>query len=172
MEKRLNKKIETYITSFKDSLRTKIVESSFEDKTKINDLLEFLYDFERLVLCKDDLIKRKRVKNSIPVTNRCNARRANGEQCTRRRRDECEFCGTHSKGAPHGMMLETSDAGSDYMQKIDVFAEEIKGIVYYIDKFSNVYKTNDVMENKENPEIIAKYVKMNGVYAIPSLGLI
>jgi len=173
MEKKLNKKIETYITSFKDVLRAKIVESNFEDKTKINELLEYMYDYERLVLSKDDFVKRKRVKNSIPVMNRCNAKRANGEQCTRRRRNDCEFCGTHSKGAPHGMMLDIIDGTcSEITQKIDVFAEEIKGIVYYIDKFSNVYKTNDILEGKDNPEVIAKYIKMNGVYAIPDFGLI
>ena len=173
MEKKLNKKIETYITSFKDVLRAKIVESNFEDKTKINELLEYMYDYERLVLSKDDFVKRKRVKNSIPVMNRCNAKRANGEQCTRRRRNDCEFCGTHSKGAPHGMMLDIIDGTcSEITQKIDVFAEEIKGIVYYIDKFSNVYKTNDILEGKDNPDVIAKYIKMNGVYAIPDFGLI
>jgi hypothetical protein len=173
MEKKLNKKIETYITSFKDAMRSKIVESNFEDKAKINELLEFMYDYERLILNKDDFVKRKRVKNSIPVMNRCNARRANGEQCTRRRREDCEFCGTHSKGAPHGMMLDANEAtNGEVMQKVDVFAEEIKGIVYYIDKFSNVYKTNDILEGKENPEVIAKYIKLNGVYAIPDFGLI
>ena len=66
--------------------------------------IQYVYDFERLLLVKDDFIKRKRIKNAIPVTNRCNALRANNEQCTRRRKDGCEFCGTHSKGTPHGLV--------------------------------------------------------------------
>ena len=28
---------------------------------------------------------------------------------------------------------------------------------YYIDDFNNIYKTEDILENKPNPNIIAKY---------------
>jgi hypothetical protein len=59
MEKRLNKKIETYVTSFKDNVRNKVSELSFENKQSVNELLEFVYDYERLTIVKDDLIKRK-----------------------------------------------------------------------------------------------------------------
>ena len=102
MEKRINKKVETYITTFKDSIRTKINSLNLDNKIIQNDLLEYVYDYQRLVISKDDIVKRKRIKNSIPLDNRCNAKRANGEQCTRRRKDNCEFCGTHIKGTPHG----------------------------------------------------------------------
>jgi hypothetical protein len=169
MEKRLNKLSENYISNFKNNIRDKILEIDFEEKIKINELMEFIYDYERLVFVKEDFIKRKRVKNSIPSTNRCNARRANGEQCTRRRKDNCEFCGTHSKGVPHGFMEE--DDTTQTTQKIEVFAEDIQGIVYYIDKFNNVYKTEDIISGKENPDIIAKCIKNSNGYSIPSLGL-
>jgi hypothetical protein len=172
MEKRLNKKIETYVTTFKDALRTKITELNFSDNSKVNDLFEYIYEYERFTLIKDDLNKRKRVKNSIPCSNRCSAKRANGEQCTRRRKDNCEFCGTHAKGTPNGLMNSTDGALSNALHKIQVVAEEIGGIVYYVDGFNNVYKTEDVMEEKANPEIIAKYVLDNGRYTIPSFGLV
>ena len=171
MEKRLNKKIETYITNFKDEVRNKIAEINFEDKEKMNELIEFVYEYERFALIKDDLNKRKRVKNSIPCSNRCSAKRANGEQCTRRRKDDCEFCGTHSKGTPNGLMNST-DGSANVLHKVQVVAEEIGGIVYYIDSFNNVYKTEDVIEEKPNPEIIAKYVLENGRYTIPTFGLV
>jgi len=171
MEKRLNKKIESYVTSFKDSIRTKITDLEFEDKTKLNELLEFVYDYERLSLVKDDLIKRKRIKNSIPVNNRCNAKRANGEQCTRRRKAKCEFCGTHVKGTPHGF-FQIDENADNSIQKIEVIAEDIHGIVYYIDKFNNVYKTEDILEGKQNPAIIAKCIKQSGMITIPELGLV
>jgi hypothetical protein len=171
MEKRLNKKIETYITSFKDSIRSKITDLEFEDKTKLNELLEFVYDYERLSLIKDDLVKRKRIKNSIPVNNRCNAKRANGEQCTRRRKAKCEFCGTHVKGTPHGF-FQIDENADNSIQKMEVIAEDIHGIVYYIDKFDNVYKTEDILEGKQNPAIIAKCIKQNGMITIPELGLV
>lgn len=172
MEKKLNKKIEVYVTGLKDAIKNKVVESNFDDNEKINELLEYLYDYERLILIKDDFIKRKRVKNSIPVINRCSARRANGEQCTRRRRDDFEFCGTHFKGAPHGLIVSNGEIQADACQKIEVFSEEIKGIVYYIDKFSNVYRTDDILDGKENPQIIAKYVKVNDICTIPEFGLV
>jgi hypothetical protein len=169
MEKRINKRIETYITTFKDDIRNKMNELNFDEKSKINELLEYVYDYNRLCLNKDDFIKRKRVKNSIPCVNRCNARRANGEQCTRRRRDDCEYCGTHSKGVPHGHIEgETQNS----FQKFEVIAEEIRGIVYYIDKFNNVYKTEDILSEKDNPEVIAKCVKTQNGYSIPEFGLV
>ena len=172
MEKRVNKKLETYITAFKDSIRNKVGELSLDDKTKVNDLLEHVYDYERLVLCKDDLIKRKRIKNSIPVNNRCNARRANGEQCTRRRKDDCDFCGTHIKGTPHGFIQLNGDGVEYSEKKIEVVAVEIFGIVYYIDNDGNVYRTEDILEGKDNPGIIAQYVRSNGAITIPELGLV
>lgn len=173
MEKRINKKIETYVTSFKDDVRKKITLLDFDEstKSKVNELLEYVYDYERLVMAKDDLIKRKRIKNSIPSLNRCNAKRANGEQCTRRRKDKCEFCGTHVKGTPHGL-AQTTEISENIMHSVEVVAEEIYGIVYYIDKNNNVYKTEDVLEGKQNPAIIAKAVKQGSSYSIPELGLV
>jgi len=172
MEKRLNQRIEKYITDFKDEIKSKIIELEFNNNSKVNELLEFVYDYERLVLAKDDFIKRKRIKNSIPVLNRCNAKRANGEQCTRRRKKDCEFCGTHSKGTPHGLMLGENEENTNAREKIEVFAQDIKGIVYYIDKYQNVYKTEDILLGKENPHIIAKCIKQGDNYTIPEFGLV
>jgi hypothetical protein len=171
MEKRINKKIETYITSFKDDVRKKITELSFDEKQKMNELLEYLYDYERLSIVKDDLIKRKRIKNSIPNSNRCIAKRANDEQCTRRRKEGCEFCGTHEKGTPHGL-IHSNTMNETVSHKLEVVAEEIFGIIYYIDKFNNVYKTEDIMEGKQDPKIIAKYQRNGNVLTIPELGLV
>jgi hypothetical protein len=172
MEKRINKKLETYITSFKDSIRNKLGSLSIEDKGLQNELLEFIYDYQRLVISKDDLVKRKRIKNSIPSNNRCNAKRANGEQCTRRRKDACEFCGTHIKGTPHGYMQLNIEGVETSSRKVEVIAEDIFGIVYYIDDSNNVYKTEDILEGIPNPEVVAKCVRQNGKITIPELGLI
>lgn len=172
MEKRLNKKIENYIVSFKDDTRQKIISLDFENKQKINELLEYVYDYDRLILSKDDFVKRKRIKNTIPTSNRCNAKRANGEQCTRRRKKDCEYCGTHSKGIPNGSFDSNDINNMNTTKKIEVFAEEIKGIVYYIDNYMNVYKTEDILKGKENPTIVAKYVKNDNIYTIPELGLV
>ena len=170
MERRLNKKFEDYITSFKNDIRDQINTTKFEESDKINGLMEYIYDYERLVFKKEDISKRKRVKNTIPETNRCNAKRANHEQCTRRKKEGCEYCGTHVKGTPHGLISETLSS-SEITHKIEIIAQEIGGIVYYIDDMENVYNTEDVMNNKENPGIIAKYTRRNGTYSIPEFGL-
>lgn len=170
MEKKLNLKSEQYFTQFKDSIREKAIELEFKDKEKINELLEFIYEYERLLFSKDDLSKRKRVKNCIPNENRCCAKRANNEQCTRKRKEGCEFCGTHAKGAPHGLADDENERLTNKVP-IDVIARNVMGLVYYIDKFMNVYKTSDILENKVNPQIIAKAKLVNGEYTIPSLGL-
>jgi hypothetical protein len=167
MEKNINKRIETYTTGFKDAIREKVASLDFAEKQKINELLEFVYDYDRLCLIKDDFVKRKRLKNCIPEINRCTAKRANGEQCTRQRKESCEFCGTHSKGVPHGSMTANSENAPQ--QKLEVFAEEIRGIVYYIDKYNNVYKTEDILGNKQNPEIIAKCTKTATGYHLNNL---
>lgn len=165
MEKRLNTKIEQYSTSFKNSIRDKISELQFQEDTKINDLLEYVYDYERFQFLKDDFIKRKRVKNSIPSLNRCSAKRSNGEQCTRRRKESCEFCGTHSKGTPHGLInADTTDENA--LQKMDVFVVNVNGIAYYVDNHKNVYCTEDILDNRQNPKIVAKYTKENENYKI------
>ena len=170
MERRLNKKFEDYITLFKNDIRDKINMIKFEETEKINELMGYVYDYERLVFKKEDISKRKRVKNAIPETNRCNARRANNEQCTRRKKEGCDYCGTHSKGTPHGLISENLHS-SEITHKIDIIAQEIGGIVYYIDDMENVYNTEDVMNNKEDPVIIAKYTHRNGIYSIPEFGL-
>jgi hypothetical protein len=170
MDKHINKKTEAYISAFKNEIRARVAEMNI--KTEVaNEFLEFVYEYPRLQFDKDDLNKRQRVKNAIPCDNRCTAKRANNEQCTRRRKDDSVFCGTHAKGTPNGMMNSSNQNGANE-QHVEVFAQDICGIVYYIDAKSNVYKTEDVMSEKKNPEVIAKYVKNGSKYTIPELGLL
>ena len=170
MEKRLNSKVDEYLLSFKGDMHTKLLATNFQKREEVSDLIQYMFEYPKLGLDKEDFVKRKRVKNSIPEVNRCIAKRANGQQCTRRRKDECDYCGTHSKGTPHGTIQNEEEV--NHNQTIEVFAEEIKGIVYYLDKYQNVYNTEDIMKNMENPKIIAKWEKQGLQYTIPSLGLV
>jgi hypothetical protein len=140
----------------------------------MNSLLQYIYDYDRLVLEKDDFVKRKRVKNVVPFYDRCCAKKATGEQCTRRRRSEAdEYCGTHLKGLSHGVMEEEEGEDEDgnktsiKTKKVEVWAQDIQGIVQYIDNDRNVYQAEDIINNMMNPKIIAKYVKEGDVYSIP-----
>ena len=170
MERRLNKKAEVYITTFKDNIREKVTQMGMTKNEEVNNLLQYIYDQERLTFTKEDFQKRKRVKNHVPIHDRCCAKRANEEQCTRRRKDGCEYCGTHLKGTPHGIMDEQNEPKSN-THKVDVWAQDIQGIVYYIDKNNNVYQAEDIVGNKVNPKIIAKYVFANEVYTIPEFNI-
>jgi len=171
MERRLNKKAETYITSFKDSICEKATELGLTNDSNATQLLQYIYDYDRLSFNKEDFQKRKRVKNFVPIYDRCCAKRASEEQCTRRRKEGSEYCGTHMKGTPHGIVVENSNEPKVTTQKIELWAQDIQGITYYIDKTNNVYDTADIMKNQKNPKIIAKYVKSGETYSIPEFNI-
>jgi hypothetical protein len=171
MERRLNKKAETYITLFKDSIKEKANQIGVINNEEINQLLHYIYDYDRLSFTKEDFMKRKRVKNFVPIFDRCCAKRATNEQCTRRKKDGFEFCGTHMKGTPHGVIDNQENEVKINTQKVEVWAQDIQGIIYYIDKFNNVYQAEDIVINKVNPKIIAKYVKTGESYSIPEFNL-
>jgi hypothetical protein len=169
MESRINKTLSNYVRTFKNDLANVIKDMETNDKgIDVNELISYIYDYQKLVLNPTDFNKRKRLKNTIPVTNRCNACKANGEQCTRRRKEKSEFCGTHSKGVPHGMVKEETNTSiqGDTLQNLDIFGEDINGIIYYMDKYNNVYNMEDIMMKKINPGIVGSYELVNGVYKI------
>ena len=154
----------------KDSIREKTSEMGLTNNEQTNQLLQYIYDYDRLSFVKEDFQKRKRVKNFVPIYDRCCAKRATGEQCTRRRKDDSEYCGTHIKGIPHGIINNPNETKTS-TQKIEVWAQDILGIVYYIDKSNNVYDTADIIKNQLNPKIIAKYIKNGETYSIPEFNI-
>ena len=170
MERKINKKIENYLSKFKDSIRDKINELNTEEK-KYDELLQFIYEYERLIIDKEDFANRKRIKNIVPYCDRCSSKRANNEQCTRRKKDGFDYCGTHIKGTPHGIINVNGENDVSTTQKVEVWAQDIQGIIYYLDKNMNVYQTEDIVSNKTNPKIIAKYVKTGEIYHIPAFGI-
>lgn len=171
MERRIAKKCENHVQEFKINIKKWLDNSSFSNNEEYSEFLKYLFDYQGISLEKEDFQKRKRVKNMVPHFDRCIANRANGEQCTRRKQTDFDYCGTHIKGTPHGE-VSFDNTIKQSIQKIEVFVQEIKGINYYIDKVGNVYSTEDIISNSKNPSIVAKYEKkMNGEYFIPSLGL-
>ena len=173
MEKRLNTKTRAYLQQFKEDIKSRVLsmECVENNSSDIAGLMQYIYDYQPLEFQKTDLQKRKRIKNIVPFYDRCCALRANKEQCTRRKKKDEKFCGTHIKGIPHGELNEVQQKKTHNLKT--VFAQEIKGIVYWIDEESNVYDNQDIFQNKDNPKIIAKYTttQNNGStqYDIPSL---
>lgn len=160
MERRLKQRINDWINEFKCNIIEKY-KSNEEPET----FVKFIQNYNTIQITKEDFIKRKRTKNVVPFFERCIAKRSTGDQCTRRRKETKLYCGTHIKGAPHGT-IENPDTVSD-ITKINVWQEEINGIIYYIDNNNNVYSTEDIFNNNVNPKIIAKYIKENDTYSIP-----
>ena len=173
MENRLKKKIEEYIVNFKEHLKDRIVNSSLNDTPECNEIVKYIYDYDRLSIDHVDFVKRKRSKNVVPLFERCGALRANNEQCTRRKKTTYDFCGTHLKGSPNGIVntqntnTNTNNNNNNNKTSVGLWTQEIKGILYYIDDNTNVYSMNDIMSNKENPRIIASYQKNGEEYSIP-----
>ena len=167
MEKRLKKKIDCYMRAFKDDIRNQCKNNGIVDNPEYNAFLQYIYDYPPLEITKEDMSKRKRVKNTVPLHERCCALRANTEQCTRRKKDGELYCGTHIKGRPHGEV--NGETTHKSIKKKEVWAEDIHGIIYYIDADNNVYDHNDIMNGTTDPKIIARYVKDTDGYHIPSL---
>lgn len=167
MERRLNKKINDYVHDFKKNVIEQIQLVNKNNQGDMIGVINYIYQYDKFEVSKDDFMKRKRVKSMVPVYERCCAKRANGEQCTRRKKNDCQYCGTHSKGTPHGMISDQEPQLTT--TKVEVNAIDIKGIVYYLDDIGNVYDTEDVIANVKNPRIIAKYEKTGDEYSIPEL---
>ena len=168
MERRIKEKINEYISKFKNDLNNYIDTKDLDDANK-NYIINYVNNYTVLELTKDDFVRRKRVKNVVPYYERCKAKRANGERCTRRKKSDEDFCGTHVKGQPHGIASE--DAEPAKYKKVTVKAEDIRGIIYYLDSNNNVYDPQDIRNGIKNPRIIAKYQYNNGVYSIPEFGI-
>jgi hypothetical protein len=166
MEKNIQKKANEYVEELKNNLEQILITCTSLDNTDKIKLENFLNNYQSLTFEKADFQRRKHIKNIVHNYDRCTAKRASGERCTRRKKDHFDFCGTHIKGQPHGVIIGNEDVKP--LKKITLHTQDIKGIIYYIDDFNNVYDSNDIMNNSKEPKIIAKYIKdKSGKYSIP-----
>jgi len=184
METYMNRRIDEYIVGFKNDIKSKMStleiinqpNSSETELEKMREFLEFIFEYPKLILDKKDfIVSKRRASSSInpdqenqvsvltfPAHMQCLAKRSDGIQCTRKKKKCCDFCGTHAK---LDAIQRTSTPES--IQRMEVSAEDIHGIIYYIDRFNNVYNTEDILEGRENPRIIAKATKhSNNMYMI------
>ena len=176
MRKHLRNKLDKYMNSFKHNIIEWIEknQSSTNDSStysSINDVnlsnfTTFVNSYESFT----DVTTSKKAPSGVGI---CNARRADGDQCTRRiqcRADtqNSKFCGTHYKGIPYGEI--ENQVVRPLISKRCVYVVNINGIGYYVDDNDNIYKTEDVYNNINNPEIIAIRTKSEkGEYGIKYL---
>ena len=95
------------------------------------------------------------MKNNIPICERCEAKRASGERCSRRKKGTSIYCGTHIKGTPHGKINDKQSS----LKKVEIMNKDINGILYFIDNNGNVYNHEDIQHNKPNPRVLTKYTR-------------
>jgi hypothetical protein len=178
MEKHIKRKVDQYQVQYKTDqqkwIQDRQVQLTTPDGVNVtSEYFQYVFDYENPTFLKEDFQKRKRVKNIVEQGDRCIARRAKGggEQCTRRRREMQQFCGTHCKSQPHGIAIQDT-AHTKPLTKIDMWVQDIKGINYYIDSNNNVYKPEDIVSNKPNPAVIAQWLLSEAnVYTIPAFGI-
>jgi hypothetical protein len=176
MEKRISKKVEDYLSSFKQDIKKIMIEYNLHESDNGKLLLQSILDKPNLSFTPEDFIKRQRAKNTVNILERCSAKRANGELCSRKKKKNSIFCGTHCKGTPYGSIdnpnnIPTTDDNSTTnpnntpsQQKINIFTIEIQGIIYYIDDNNNAYSMEDILLNKNNPRIIGTIHKENKTF--------
>ena len=159
MENKINKKVEQYIERYRERVRREILGLEIESSQQ-NKILEIIYSFEILHLEKEDFMKRKRIVSQVAGDERCIAKKANGEQCTRKKKETCSFCGTHEKCQPHGIISVTYNEKT--LKRCCITIMDINGINYYVDENNNVYNTADILSNNSNPKIIGTLSKNDG----------
>jgi hypothetical protein len=148
MENRIKKKIALYLNTFKDDI-IKEISNKFKSDNNVsqNDSLQqvinYINGYSRLSFNEEDFSKRKRVKNHIPEYDRCCAKRADGTQCTRRKKSDDKYCGTHLKGIPHGeiMCMDINEK-----TKIELLIKTVDGIPQYVDGTGKIYKAEEVLK--------------------------
>lgn len=103
--------------------------------------------------------KRRQV-SCVPEADRCRAlcEGASAPRCSRRRRPGEQFCGTHMKGQPHGVVAGSSGTGE---VRHAVVIEEVKGIPYYVDAEvpepdapRRAYDPAAVLDGRHNPSVV------------------
>lgn len=168
MERTIKQKMDTFSLNFKHHIKEwlddhEILDKDGNDKTR--EFIHYVFDYENLVLDPEDFKKRKRIKNNIPNFDRCCALRCDNERCTRKKKKDCNFCGTHNKGTPYGTIQDVGKVNK--VTKISIWLEEINGVHQYIDEDNNVYSTEDMNSGVNPPRIISNWIKdTNGKYKI------
>lgn len=165
MEQRIATRANDHSMQFKTDIKgwleqynIRAIRNNEEDVTAA--FLQFVYDYKEVSFSADDFQKRKRTANAIPLHERCIAKRANSEQCSRRKKEGSCFCGTHAKGTPHG--VSEGNAEELPAKSVEIWTEDIQGIHYYLDDQGNVYSPQDIVGEVKTPRVVGKWNRAEG----------
>jgi hypothetical protein len=132
MEKKVNATIQSHILAMKENLKEKIQKYGSEHNCDMSCIIQYMFDYPPLIIKNEDIVRKKRSKTAINPKIRCCAKRANGEQCTRKKRENSKFCGTHEKVCPYGevnISQMKEEASEHITEEIETVNE--KGIIHF-----------------------------------------
>lgn len=101
--------------------------------------------------------KQNKKKTILSKEERCNARKQDGLQCSRRKKGTHDFCGKHIKNRPYGTFNIQIDKNNIPVNK---YSHNNKD--YYID-------SNNILYNSDCTCIIGKLLKNNEIYYVSQL---
>ena len=173
MEKLIASKVEDHISCVRADMMEsidKLLQKEEITKDDIKEIKSKVINMKGVTFTKDDFVlKRNRTRNEVHKSERCIARKSAGQQCSHRKQEGKMYCGTHTKGTPHGVISEEDDT-SKVTTKVAINVIEIEGILYHVDNIGNVYDPVDIVSNAKHPKVISKYERNEGgAYTIPSL---
>ena len=120
------------------------------DKEKL--ISKYIGDVSDISEILDDK-KKKRKKNKVLNSEElCMAKKADNNQCTRRRKPNCDYCGKHQNNLKFGR-IDDEEKFNDNSKYIRTLHERIGGEDYLIDD-NNILYTFD----KENPTVLGRKV--------------
>ena len=101
-------------------------------------------------------IKKKKKKSSNEPCNLCMARKQDGNQCTRRKKDSYDYCGKHINNRKYGRI-------DDHSNIVDKLAEDDNYIMTWIEEFDGkeyLVDSNNVIYTKDvaSPLIVGKKI--------------
>ncbi len=184
LQSKLNGMVKDYIIKFKHNIGLKLNELGCTDVNQKTELMQYIFDYgaSDVIISKDDVTKKRTSAAPIPEYERCTAECETGKKCTRKRIKSSVYCGTHAKAFKDGLAppsaATAATATDPHAGKITVFSElpvyriqvwthDFQGIIHHIDNLGNVYDASDILSNRMNPRIVAKYsVNESGVYSL------
>ena len=143
----INKSI---LSLYSQKLKSVLEDISSNHNIKKETLFNKYLDFESLKTTK------KRKKKNVKSCDICMARKQDGNQCTRRKKDGQEYCGKHIKNRKYGRIDDNSnilDKLADDDNYIMTWIETFNGQEYLVDSNNIVYT-----KNIENPSIVGRKI--------------
>lgn len=161
VESTVNYKVQSYISQMKFDIQRHIMGLHFvHEPEKINQLVEYILGYDRIELNSNDFLCSPAKKPRTTPSSRVSKKKKDAAiLAIPIHNDLTEFFSTDAEQvAP--IVVPSS---------IELVAQDILGITFFIDSFGNVYNTEQVMNKLPNPQIVAHYTcDKEGRYSIDS----